>query len=142
MKIFNIIQVSPLKKLQQTNIIGEGVIFSDNHCVVNSTNKKNYNAFSDMAFFDSINHIDELCNLVENFNRNNDLKVQIVFQQNTSSPMQNMSFAKIKSPNNQYSTLQLIGQIKRKNFEECFSLDPNFMCKKCDCWKLTRLNCS
>jgi hypothetical protein len=126
MKIFNIIEVAPLKMKQQTNIIGEGVVFSKNQCAVNWTNKKpGRGSFSNMAFFDSIEHIYELYN-----------DIQIVFLNHSHSNIHLHESELIKN-----------GKFVHKRggalaFDECFSSNANHMCSKCDCWKKTRLECS
>ena len=123
MKNFNITQIAPLSMKQQTIIIGEGVIFTDNRCAVNWG--KTNSVFSGMAFFDSINHIYELYD---------DIQINFLQQVSTNSyQYENELLKNGKFINKRSGALA---------FKECFSSDSNHMCNKCDCWKKTRLECS
>lgn len=93
-------------------IVAEAVRFTDGRCAVNWLTKKPGNKNTTLSFYDNLEHI------IDIHGYNNAITIKFLKGDKEQKP---------------------ISDIKESS---CYSNDPNNMCDKCDCWKLTRLYCS
>ena len=92
--------------------MAEAVRFTDGRCAVNWLTKKPGNKNTTLSFYDNFEHI------IDIHGYNNVITIEFLKGDKEEEPI-----TKLKEP-------------------ACYTDDANNMCKECDCWKFTRINCS